>query len=414
MRTILPIFALTVGCLLAPFVLLYKFLFDRNGLQNIFDISQKDWLSDKQHIHRIQFTTTETTPLIAAHEQTCETVGAFVAEQNWIGLADYLITLDQDRVKTPGNKTLSIVALRHFSHLAHIPGNVGVETSDGLPARLAALNTQHPEKYALAAMSAMLRLQEAWAARGDGYANSVSKRNWQIAENRAEYADRLLSKTDPKILNSPLLAYCQFQLLPFVPDATERYLPYYHIWTNLDPICQQPHEEVGFKLLPRWFGNLNAVEDMARHAAAQSPEEVGQAPYFTMFKQAIGCEPIQLVIDPDMFAAGVRDFLALRAYDQAAVLMVYYDLDALVSLDAPKQANTEQAERWAASNAKLRALQDDILARHVTQIYTPGWDGGVVEALNRITDCFRAEMDAGHHFTLSSDGITTHATTQSV
>lgn len=406
MRNLLQVFAMAIGLIAAPFVLLFHFLFDRNGLRRIIDISQKDWLSDKRHIHRIQFEVTETTPMVTARQDVCLVVHTFVAEQNYLGLADYLAKLDQDRVKCPGNKSLSIEALQHFADLAHIEGNVGVETEDGLPARLTALSSKHPEKYALAAMAAALRLREAWAARGDGYANSVSKRSWDIAENRAGHADSLLSKSDPAELNSPLLAYSRYQLLPFVHDARDRYLPYYQVWTNLDPICQRPHEEVGFKLLPRWFGDLDSLEEMARHAAAQTQDPVGLAAYYKMFSCAIGCDPIHLVIDVDMFVTGARDLMALRRYDPAAVTQIYHEVDMLASWDVPQQANPEQAKKWADTNNQLRFLLDEILADHITQVFRPGWDGGVVEALNRITDRFRAEMDAGCHFEMGDNGIT--------
>lgn len=384
---------------------IYKFAHNRERLLEYWISFQQDWLSQREHRHRIQFEVTQSTPMIdAAVSVQCQ-VDQFLDAQDYLQLADFIIDLDQQRAKCPSQKSLALTALIHFADRTHINGNVGVETDDSFAARIEHLSVIHPRRYVLVAMTSLLRIREAWAARGEGFANSVSKKDWEIIEKRIQKAEWLLSHTDAAALNSPLIAFCKFELLAFAEDADKTLMPTYEVWSELDPACQTAHEQVGLKLLPRWYGDLPTLERQARRAAVRTREVSGMAAYYTMLSEAIGCDPIHLVIDPELFVQGVNDLLDLRANDPATVGIVFHDIEALAAWAVPPQAPPTHAETWHTLNQKLTALMDDIIATRLHRIHPPSWDGGTNTVLNLITRRFRTEMDAGFHFVMGSAGI---------
>ena len=160
------------------------------------------------------------------------TVFDLVKRQEWLALAGLLQDWDQSRSAANDGTRFARHAL--FAVADAVSDGKGLNgmpsVSDATVEQINAVLATNPDCYSLAAISAYLRVCQAWNQNA-------------ACERRYEQAAILLKQYDAECLNSPLLAGIACDALALVPAENGSVKQSFVIWANLDTKDQVPFAE---------------------------------------------------------------------------------------------------------------------------------------------------------------------------
>ena len=117
-----------------------------------------------------------------------------------------------------------------------------------------------PKDHILAAITARMHIEMAWALRGDGFALSVSKAAWQGYTHHINRAKGTLAPFDPITLDSPFLALFHTLLTQNLEESAKPMRESFDTFMTLDPHNWGVMRTHALHLLPRWGGDYDIIE----------------------------------------------------------------------------------------------------------------------------------------------------------
>ena len=172
------------------------------------------------------------------------------------------------------------------------------------------------DSYPLALIVANMHIDIGWAWRGADAPDAVKDTNREAFHAHFDRAADILDAFCPETLQSPALAAARCALLPAHQTPELHVIREFERLIDLDPLNPRHMRALGNYLLPRWYGDFQALDLQARRTAARYYEDWGAAGYAWVWFDALLVDPEGLsVIEPEYFLEGARDILDL-CHDQ--------------------------------------------------------------------------------------------------
>jgi hypothetical protein len=257
--------------------------------------------------------------------------GTFLARQDrWDELAELIAKADRARHTTDAGQPIAdllayggradvVQAAEHA--LLHGRPAKGSNFFSGVEALEFVLDEAR-ESYPLALVVANMHIDIGWAWRGAAAAEDLRAINREAFHAHFDRASDILDAFCPSGHQSPALAAARCALLPGRQNPELHIIREFEQLISLDPMNPRHMRALGNYLLPRWYGDFQALDLEARRTAARTYEDWGAAGYAWVWFDALLVDPDGLsVFEPDYFLEGVHDILDICRDQHSANLI---------------------------------------------------------------------------------------------
>ncbi|MDV4143861.1 hypothetical protein R1W01_03400 [Shimia sp. FJ5] len=245
--------------------------------------------------------------------------GTFLARQDrWDELADLIREADRARRTTDAGQPIAdllsyggradvVQAAEHA--LLHGRAAKGSNFFSGVEALEFVLD-EAPDNYPLALIVANMHIDIGWAWRGASATEELRATNREAFHAHFDRASDILDAFCPVDLDSPALAAARCALLPGRHSPELHIIREFEQLVSLDPMNPRHMRALGNYLLPRWYGDFQALDLEARRTAARTYEDWGAAGYTWVWFDALLVDPEGLsIFEPEYFLEGIYDIL---------------------------------------------------------------------------------------------------------
>ncbi|MCW8843508.1 MAG: hypothetical protein OQK00_08850 [Rhodobacteraceae bacterium] len=357
--------------------------------------------------------------------------GTFLARQDrWQELAEDIA--DADRLRRTTDAGQSIADLLAYGGRADVVQAAEHALLHGRPAKgsdffsgveaLEIMFDDARESYPLALIVANMHIDIGWAWRGASAETSVKAINREAFHAHFDRAADILDTFCPAELQSPALAAARCALLPGRPTPELHIIREFEQLIDLDPLNPRHMRALGNYLLPRWYGDFQALDLEARRTAARSYEDWGAAGYAWVWFDALLVDPDGLaVFEVDYFLEGTRDILDLCHDQHTANLVAAH----LYHCWQTARARYEETGTRPDLIPALRRGFERVVENHLREVHPLIWghaeigfentariisprrlaEKGQETALSAIAMPFLKALQDGHTITFGPDGI---------
>lgn len=324
------------------------------------------------------------------HEQ-----GRFLARQeDWADLGDLIYKLDVGRVLTQGGTPAAelicggarsdIVALARD----YVTQGEPHKTADAL-AELEQIAADHSEEYGVALVVATAHIDIGWLWRGEGWRQDIPATRYAAFVHHFQRANDILARFSPAELDAPYLASVRCSLLTVQILPTKQVADAYEGLIDLDPECPGYMRALGNHMLPRWFGDFEALELEARRTAARVSTKWGAGGYTWTYMDALAVDPMALShVDPDYFLDGIRDILDRRSDQHSINMMAAYTG---ITMATPAQLPADAI----ANRKQIRSAFSWIVTDHLTELHPLIWANATTFCTGETTQSLVDMLEAG-------------------
>ena len=142
-------------------------------------------------------------------------------------------------------------------------------TSMGLDHAFDAYDRDNPTSDAL---DAEFDVDEAWLARGHGYASSVTAEGWQVFRERLDEADKVLTGLHARFPNEGMIAGSMMRVVLGKEEPRDQMELWFKRGTDLDPANYRFYWLKLDYLLPRWYGSAEDLWSFGMECAQNKNE----------------------------------------------------------------------------------------------------------------------------------------------
>ena len=365
-------------------------------------------------VERLIIPVSEDDPDTEAALEITDHCDAFVKDNDWLALADFLTKLDQSQTAVPSGKRMLEVVL-HFlrdglSELYEAPNEVNFETSFVYSGRLLdaveAAHLENPDNYMLAAILARLHLDCAWSARGSKPMDELDRPTKSIIRDHTSLVLDVITKFDPIAYNSTLLAEVQYSFVALKDPTMNRLMCAFDDWVELDPANLTPYRHHAF-----FIHNLHGeaddalIEIEARRAVDLGKETMGSGAYTIMYLQALQFSPVGYTyLDEATFVAGFND--VMQALNDDPVRLIYLLEQVIERFPDPARETAQEMTRAArAKSAKIRLALAPSIREQLGHLYSVAWDLDETEFLHAVAPSFEEELSRGASVEITEGGV---------
>lgn len=177
--------------------------------------------------------------------------------------------------------------------------------------QLARWHSSRPASIFLPFADARNAYASAWAARGTGYAPSVSPESWQLFAERLQEAERILIDAPTELKDLP---YWHRLMLAVTLDEAKPQNPPQKIFE--DAVRRWPRDAAFYEVMltrlgPKWGGSWQGVEQFIRYWSEQTAASEGSALYARLYISILdqGVTPEQTRMDWGRMKEGFQDLI---------------------------------------------------------------------------------------------------------
>jgi hypothetical protein len=145
------------------------------------------------------------------------------------------------------------------------------------------------DSYAVIAQT-LVRHGEAWTARGMGYGTTVSKLGWKIYFEKLEEADRTLESASERMKRTGPWYALKLQIALERNDSKTWPGEIFEAGTDAWPLYPRLYLTVVGLSLPRWGGDFEKVDLVARYAMAKTLSRHGAAMYAIVYARTLASD----------------------------------------------------------------------------------------------------------------------------
>ena len=372
-----------------------------------------------------------TSPPDQAEADAARERGTFLARQDrWDDLATLIHEADQARLTTDAGQPIAdllayggradvVLAAEHA--LLHGRPAKGANFFSGIEA-LEHILHDSPNNYPLALIVAHMHIDIGWAWRGASSAENLRDTNREAFHAHFDRARDILDAFNPTALQSPALAAARCALLPGAQNPELHLIRTFENLISLDPMNPRHMRALGNYLLPRWYGDFQALDLEARRTAARLYEDWGAAGYTWVWFDALLVDPEGLeIFETEYFLEGIHDILEICPDQHTANLLAAHLYQCW---QVARERYNETGHRPDLPPALRRGFEK-VVEHHLREIHPMIWghaeigfentariisptrlaEKGRETALSAIAMPFLKRLQAGQTVTFGPDGI---------
>ncbi|MGR3371662.1 hypothetical protein [Pseudooceanicola nanhaiensis] len=277
-----------------------------------------------------------------------------------------------------------------------------------------------PECWGVAVVVAQAHMDIGLAALGNGHPSTRPALDNKVFRHHFARAAEILDAYCAVELGSPLMAEARCDLLLAAPDAPDRVSDDFEDLIDLDPDNSSHMRRFGLRLLPRWYGSFDRIDDRAHETAERVGDIWGEGGYTWVWFDVLRAVPNAAErLDIDRYLEGMADILDRRGTQHVVNLMAAH---AAVAMD-PTSASDDLSPTAARKRASINAAFDGIVRGHLRELHPRHWaeaqqspfypmpdiealaEDGEALARTLISRHFREELSSGRTVTFSPRGL---------
>lgn len=220
--------------------------------------------------------------------------------------------------------------------------------------------------------------------------------------------------------NSAILAEARCELLLGEPDAPSRVADDYEDLIDLDPTNPRHMRRMGVRLLPRWFGSYEILDELAHETAERTEDIWGDGGYAWVWMDVLRAVPETAArLDIDRYIAGLHDILDAQDSQTYANLIAAHAGVAM----APETAPDDLSAEALAAREEIGKSFPWIVSDHLRELHPTHWaeaqhspfvtlppveelaERGELNARALIAHQFHEALSAGRTVTFTPRGI---------
>lgn len=347
-------------------------------------------------------------------------------QEQWVDISKAIQSADRCLRKTDGG--MPVADLIGFGARADVVNACEHALMSGKPAKdapllngieeLETVLADHPNDYAIATIVAHAHMDMGWSWRGGRWDVEISETNNNAFDAHFDRAADILAPFKDMRPKPAFLAAAECTQLAGRKNASDDIARAYETIIDLDPSNARIMRAMGNHLLPRWFGDYNALELEARRTAARTQKTWGAGAYTWVQFDAIAYDDIACArLDVEFFVDGLRDILK-RTKDQYTVnLLAAYCANTMGNATGGNE-EADQVRSQIADCAKW------IIREYLTELHPMLWAhaargfdnnlqvrcadrfaaSGEADALRIIGTVFRRDIANGNRIIFTDDG----------
>lgn len=278
------------------------------------------------------------------------------------------------------------------------------------------------DSYPLALIVANMHIDIGWAWRGAASPETVKATNREAFHAHFDRAADILDTFCPTATQSPALAATRCALLPGRPNPELHIIREFERLIDLDPLNPRHMRALGNYLLPRWYGDFQALDLEARRTAARTYEDWGAAGYAWVWFDALLVDPEGLtMVETEYFLEGIEDILDVCPDQHTANLIAAHLYHCWQTARSRYQETGARPDLPPA----LRRGFENVVEHHLREVHPLIWghaeigfentariispkrlaEKGQETALSAIAMPFLKHLQAGQTVTFGPDGI---------
>lgn len=137
----------------------------------------------------------------------------------------------------------------------------------------------HPDSIYPLIIRAQRLVRDGWEARGDGFADSVTKQGWKVFREKLQLAEEQLKKAEALEENDAYLYAVWIEVALGLGASKPERMKLVEAAKDIDPDFYAPYEKMQFSLMPRWGGSSEEIEAFARKANEWAGPQQGTQMY---------------------------------------------------------------------------------------------------------------------------------------
>lgn len=348
----------------------------------------------------------------------------FVRQDQWDELGELIRETDVAREKTSeGLSTASLLsqgARGDFVHAAKGAFEAGKMPDNNIILALEEALEDCPDCWGVAAVVAQAHMDIGLAALGNGHPSTRPALDNKVFRHHFARADEILDAYCAVEAGSPLLAEARCDLLLAAPDAADRVSDDFEDLIDLDPDNSSHMRRFGLRLLPRWYGSYDQIDERAHETAERVADIWGEGGYTWVWFDVLRAVPNAAErVDIDRYLAGMSDILERRGTQHVVNLMAAH---AGVVMD-PTSASDDTGRAALQNRARINAAFDAIVRQNLRELHPRHWaeaqqspfqtlpglealaEDGEALARTLISRQFKDELAAGQTVTFSPRGL---------
>lgn len=332
------------------------------------------------------------------HNEISKAATQLAAQQGWMELADAIAEAEAERRASFGptrdyglmswGARAQLTALLNIAHPSQFEKQIATFIG-----RIEDAAEKAPDNHILAVLAARSHMDVGWSWRGDGFADEVSRSEWETMGSHYQKAGDFLAPFVEGGPKHPSVCHAAHILARQLGDDGREMRKIYETWRELDPGNPMLYGEHGFHLLPRWFGDYEELEREARRAAgATAGSNIGTAPYFWMLSSLMQCETEALVmVDQGLLLESLSDVIAQWPTQAVpnAIFREFSEVYLAHSLSDDREARMSPVREMAGTVCR------HIAENHLSAINPDVWEGETNGAKGVLASLYRADVDAG-------------------
>lgn len=246
----------------------------------------------------------------------------------------------------------------HYFHriLAELPVSKDrMDSIEGWEELIKLWKLSHPASPTPNVVLAGRYFAQAWAARGSGFANSVSDDAWKAFRENLDKSRMVLLEAQPGADVDPEWYARMAQIGLGLGDRRSRFMAVIEEGMKREPTYYKLYNVAFLYLLPKWHGSAEDAEAWARTAAERTRETEGNSIYARIYASHLREEDAQSVIrnftiDWPRMKRGINELLT--GYTEPEMAM------RLLRLSCAAKDAEQVTSIWKQLGAKLAAYRD--------------------------------------------------------
>lgn len=140
-----------------------------------------------------------------------------------------------------------------------------------------------PDSTFVPLFEAIYWIQSAWAARGSGYASSVSKEGWILFEERLAKSERTLAEAPRSLKATALWHQYRLHVALDKNGTAQSTLAVFREGTMAHPAYVPLYHYMAQRLVPKWGGNYADLETFVETSTRNSQAQLGRSLYAWLY-----------------------------------------------------------------------------------------------------------------------------------
>lgn len=277
-----------------------------------------------------------------------------------------------------------------------------------------------PDCWGVAAVAARTHIDVAIASLGPRRPTARPPLESKLMRHHFRRAEEILDPYNAVELGSALLADTRCELLLGATDAEDRVKDEFEDLIDLDPGNPWHMRKFGLRLLPRWFGSFEELDDAAHETAERTEDVWGEGGYTWVWFDVLRAVPETAErLDIDRYLEGMDDILARRGTQYVVNLMAAHAGLVMDPSGAPEGISADAVRNRAAIHGRF----GPIIRKHFKELHPRHWaaaqqspftslpspealtEDGEAIARSLLARMFRKEIAAGGVVTFSPRGL---------